>query len=111
MDWLRQKMKGRGNPTDIKPKEARNMNNGLFEEEPSKYPIADLGDDFQVDAMSDFNARVKSGEFAELSEEEIREIYVQEEADAVERDEMADVHRQMDEDEERASNPDIDPDE
>jgi chromosome condensin MukBEF ATPase and DNA-binding subunit MukB len=54
---------------------------------------------------------VKSGEFAELSEEEIREIYVQEEADAVERDEMADVHRQMDEDEERASNPDIDPDE
>lgn len=52
-------------------------------EEKSKYPIADMGDDFQPDAMEDFDKRVASGEFDKLSIEEIRRVYVNEEIDYV----------------------------
>ena len=52
-------------------------------EEKSKYPIGDAGEDFQPDAMEDFDARVQSGEFAKLSMEEIRRVYVNEEIDYV----------------------------
>lgn len=55
--------------------------------EKSKYPISDMGDDFQPDAMSDFDERVESGEFKDLSMEQIRQVYVNEEMDAVEQQE------------------------
>jgi len=57
--------------------------------EKSKYPIADLGEHFEPDAMEDFDRREASGEFKDKSMEEIRQIYVNEEMDAVEhREEM-----------------------
>jgi len=55
--------------------------------EESKYPIGDMGENFQPDAMEDFDARVASGEFKDKSMEEIRRIYVHEEMDAVEQQE------------------------
>lgn len=77
------------------------VSNGLMEEEPSKTPIADMGDDFQPDAMDDFDARVASGEFKDKTMEQIRDIYVQEEADFVEQQDYADSCRAIDEMEER----------
>lgn len=55
--------------------------------EESKYPIGDMGENFQPDAMEDFDARVASGEFNGKSMDEIRRIYVHEEMDAVEQQE------------------------
>ena len=62
----------------------------------SKYPISDMGADFQPDAMEDFDKRVASGEFADMSMEQIRSVYVQEEVDAVEQQETDDLHHEMD---------------
>jgi len=75
--------------------------NGPMDQEPSKYPIADMGADFQPDAMDDFDKRVASGEFKDKTMDQIREIYVQEEADFVEEQEYADNCRAIDEMEER----------
>lgn len=60
-------------------------------QEQSKHPIADMGEDFQPDAMHDFDDRMKSGEFAKLTIEQIREVYVNEEADAVDEQDHADM--------------------
>jgi len=49
--------------------------------EPSKTPIADQGDDFEPESQQDFAERQLTGEFDGKSEDEIRDIYVQEEAD------------------------------
>lgn len=73
--------------------------------EKSKYPIGDMGENFQPDAMSDFDERVASGEFKDKSMEEIRRIYVHEEMDAVEHEEemerlaIDDAREQREEDE------------
>lgn len=48
------------------------------EPKPLSQTIIELGDDFQVDAMEDFDERISSGEFADKSPEEIREIYLNE---------------------------------
>ena len=40
--------------------------------------------DFPVDAMEDYEDRMKSGEFEDLTDEEIREIYKREALDAEE---------------------------
>lgn len=70
-------------------------------EEKSKYPIADMGEDFQPDVMEDFDQRVASGEFDNLSMEEIRRVYVNEEMDAVEQEENDEAIRLQNEREER----------
>jgi hypothetical protein len=49
--------------------------------EPSKTPIADLGDDFEPESQEDFAERQLTGEFEGKTEDEIRDIYVREEAD------------------------------
>lgn len=56
-------------------------------EEKSKYPIADMGENFQPDAMEDWDQRVASGEFDNLSMEQIRRKYVEEEMEHVEQQE------------------------
>lgn len=64
--------------------------------ERSNTPIADMGDDFQIDVMPDYDDRINSGEFANKTEDEIRAIYVQEEAD----DNHEREQRRLDEEEE-----------
>ncbi len=56
--------------------------------------IAEMGDAFQPDAMPDWDDRIKSGEFANLSMDEIREIYLKEARQEEEDDEH---NRQMEE--------------
>lgn len=63
--------------------------------EPSKTPIADLGDDFEPESQQDFAERQLTGEFDGKTEEEVRLIYVQEEAD----DNHENEQRLIDEDE------------
>lgn len=75
-------------------------------EEKSKYPISDMGDDFQPDAMEDWDARVASGEFDNLSMEQIRAKYVQEEADFVEQQEEAEMYEELNRREEREADSD-----
>lgn len=48
------------------------------QQKPLSQQIIEAGDNFQVDAMDDFDTRVSSGEFADKSTEEIREIYLNE---------------------------------
>jgi len=40
--------------------------------------IIDMGDDFQPDAMDDFDDRVASGEFTNKTTQQIRDIYLDE---------------------------------
>lgn len=75
-------------------------------EEKSKYPIADMGEDFQPDAMEDWDRRVASGEFDNLSMEQIRAKYVQEEADFVEQQEEAEMYEELNRREEREADQD-----
>ena len=56
----------------------------------SKYPIADLGKDFDPEAMEDYEARAARGDFDGMDLPEIRRIYVNEEMERVEHDEMID---------------------
>jgi hypothetical protein len=58
--------------------------------EPTKFSdvILNMGKDFQADAMEDYHDRVKSGEFAGKTEEEIRDIYYQEAIDSEEDEEL-----------------------
>jgi len=70
-------------------------------EERSKYPIADLGDHFEPDAMEDFDRRSNAGEFDGKTIEEIRRIYVDEEMDQVEERENLEMLREEDERAER----------
>lgn len=60
-------------------------------EENSKYPIGDMGDNFQPDAMEDFDRRAASGEFDNMSMEEIRRKYVEEEIQYVEEQEALEM--------------------
>lgn len=75
-------------------------------EEKSKYPIADAGEDFQPDAMEDFDTRVQSGEFAKLSMEEIRRVYVNEEIDYVHQQEELEMLEAQDRREEESDQDD-----
>jgi len=75
-------------------------------EEKSKYPIADMGENFQPDAMEDWDRRVASGEFDNLSMEQIRAKYVQEEADFVEQQEEAEMYEELNRREEREADQD-----
>lgn len=75
-------------------------------EEKSKYPIADAGENFQPDAMEDFDARVASGEFAKLSMEEIRRVYVNEEIDYVQHQEEMEMLEEQNRREEEESDQD-----
>lgn len=68
--------------------------------EPSQTPIADLGDDFEPESQEDFAERQLTGEFDGKTEEEIRLIYIREEADDNHE------HEQRRIDEEEASNED-----
>lgn len=78
--------------------------------EDAKHPIAQQGEDFQPDAMPDFEERIESGEFANLSTEQISEIYRQEEIDRViQEEEDQNLQDQIDR-EERDNDPDNDRD-
>lgn len=68
--------------------------------EKSKYPIGDMGDDFQPDAMEDFEDRVKSGEFKNLTMDQIRSVYVNEEIEHVQDEENAEHMQRIIDDEE-----------
>lgn len=78
-------------PTTTVPEDDEPMDDGLWPDEireavaaeDAKHPIAQQGEDFQPDAMPDFDDRINSGEFKDLSTEQIREIYRQEEIDRV----------------------------
>lgn len=48
------------------------------ESKPLSQQIIDLGDEFPIDAMNDFDERMKSGEFADKTPEQIRAIYLDE---------------------------------
>jgi hypothetical protein len=48
------------------------------QDKPFSQKIIDAGEDFQVDAMEDFDARVASGEFANKTPQQIRDIYLDE---------------------------------
>lgn len=48
------------------------------ESKPLSQAIIDAGDDFQPDAMSDFDERMASGEFANKTPQQIRDIYLDE---------------------------------
>lgn len=68
--------------------------------------ILDMGDDFQPDAMSDFDARVASGEFKDLSMEQIRQVYLDEEQHRIDEQEEIESIRATEEAEERMGNND-----
>ena len=74
-------------------------------EEPQKKNLSDTiieqGDDFAIDAMEDYDARIQSGEFANLTYGEIRQIYLNEAIELEEHLENLDMLRQQDEREER----------
>lgn len=54
----------------------------------SKYPIADLGNDFDPEAMEDYEVRANKGDFDGMTLPEIRRVYVNEEQERVEAEEM-----------------------
>jgi hypothetical protein len=64
--------------------------------------ILEMGEDFQVDAMHDFDERVESGEFKGKSEEEIRSIYYEEALADEQAQEMDDHFREIEAMEEAA---------
>lgn len=55
--------------------------------------ILDGGEDFQVDAMHDYDERVASGEFANKTPEEIRSIYFDEALADEEAEELEEHYR------------------
>jgi hypothetical protein len=75
-------------------------------EEESKYPIGDAGENFQPDAMEDFDRRVQSGEFAKLTMDEIRRVYVNEEIDFVQHQEEMEMLEEQNRREEQESDQD-----
>lgn len=66
----------------------------------SKHPLSDLGDDFDPQMMPDYKLREAAGEFEGKSEDQIREVYFEEEADAVH-----DLEQQRLDDEEMSHDP------
>lgn len=55
----------------------------------SKYPIADAGEDFDPESMPDYEQRALKGDFAFMDVEGIRRVYVNEELEKVEAQEVA----------------------
>lgn len=66
----------------------------MTEEKRLSDAIIEAGDDFAVDAMEDFDARVASGEFANKTIAEIRSIYLNE---AIDHEEQEDLQKSIDE--------------
>lgn len=60
---------------------------------PLSVVIDEMGEDFAIDAMEDFDDRLKSGEFLNKTAEEIRAIYRKE---AIEREEDEALQAQQD---------------
>jgi len=80
------------------------------ENKPLSQQIIDQGEDFQVDAMSDFDARVKSGEFANKTPEQIRQVYLDEAIQAEDDADAADSIRAIEEEEQRQLDKELDGD-
>lgn len=55
----------------------------------SKYPIADMGENFDPETMPDYEERALKGDFAFMEVEDIRRVYVNEEMERVEAREVA----------------------
>ncbi len=64
---------------------------------PSKYPLSDLGDNFDPEAMPDYQERAKKGEFKNMTTEQIRSVYVHEEIEQVQEDEQNEHFRRLQE--------------
>jgi len=65
----------------------------MTEEKRLSDAIIEAGDDFAVDAMEDFDARMASGEFKDKTAAEIRSIYLNE---AIDREEQEDLQKSID---------------
>ena len=86
----------------------------MSKKEESKYPIADMGENFDPEAMEDYEFRANRGDFDGMDTPEIRRVYVNEEMDRVEHDEMLEAMEpppgEMDVDEEEDDELKIDED-
>lgn len=78
------------------------------QDKPLSQKIIDAGDDFQVDAMEDFDERVASGEFANKTPQQIRDIYFNEAVEAEDAADSADAMRHQDEEEQRQLDRELD---
>lgn len=80
------------------------------ESKPLSQQIIDQGDDFQIDAMNDFDARMKSGEFADKTPQQIRDIYLDEAIQAESDAEDAESIRAIEDAEQRELDRELDGD-
>lgn len=78
------------------------------QDKPFSQQIIDAGPDFQVDAMEDFDARVASGEFANKTPEQIRDIYLDEAVQAEDDADAAASIRATEEQEQRELDRELD---
>lgn len=78
------------------------------QDKPLSQKIIDAGEDFQVDAMEDYDVRVASGEFADKTPQQIRDIYLDEAIHAEDEADAAASIRATEEQEQRELDRELD---